>query len=124
MSATLATGTASSGAGTTGLANVALSLLLVVGLIVALAWLVARLRGVSMPGQPGPLRVAAATSLGLKERLLLVEAAGEWLLLAVTPGGVNLLHRYAQKPEGLAAPVAGAPFAQLLERLRKPGGAP
>ena len=121
MSAAVTTGSAASGAGAASIASVALSLLLVLGLIVALAWLVARMRGLQAGGIGGPLRVAAATSLGLKDRLLLVDAAGEWLLLAVTPGGVQLLHRYAAKPEGISVAASAPGFAALLQRLRKPG---
>jgi flagellar biogenesis protein FliO len=36
----------------------------------------------------GPLKVLAALPLGPKERLVLVEARGEELLIAVSPAGV------------------------------------
>jgi len=121
MPATLATGGAAATSGTTGLASVAMSLLLVIGLIIFLGWLVSRMRGLNAGGSHGPLKVAAAVSLGMKERLVLVEAAGAWLLLAVTPGNVRLLHRYEQRPEGLVASAAPVGFAALLDRLKRPG---
>lgn len=124
MSATLATGGATAASGTTALASVVMSLLLVIGLIVLLGWLVSRVRGMHAGGGHGPLKIAAAISLGMKERVVLVEAAGEWLLVAVTPGNVRLLHRYAQRPDGLAEHAAPAGFAALLERLKRPGAAP
>ena len=125
MDASLATGGAVVSPGTTSLASVALSLLLVLGLIVALGWLVARLRGIGPgAGGNGPLRVAATASLGIKERLVLVDAAGAWLLLGVTPGKVRVLHRYAQRPEGITEGAATPAFASLLARLKKPGATP
>jgi flagellar protein FliO/FliZ len=124
MSNTLATGNATAASGMGSLASVALSLALVVGLVVLLGWLLARVRGLGPGGAQGPLRVAASLALGLKERVVLVEAAGAWVLLAITPGHVRLLHTYASRPEGIdAAPVA-AGFGAVLERLRRPGSPP
>jgi flagellar protein FliO/FliZ len=124
MSNTLATGNAAASSGMASLASVALSLALVVGLVVLLGWLLARVRGLGPGGGQGPLRVAASLPLGLKERVLLVEAAGAWLLVAVTPGKVRLLHTYASRPEGLDVAPAPAGFGAVLDRLRRPGGTP
>lgn len=124
MSNTLATGNAATASGMGSLASVALSLALVVGLVVLLGWLLARVRGLGPGGIQGPLRVAASLALGLKERVVLVEAAGAWVLLAITPGKVRLLHTYATRPEGLDAQPAPAGFGAVLERLKKSGGAP
>jgi flagellar protein FliO/FliZ len=120
MDANLAAGGAVAPTGTAGLASVMLSLLLVIGL----AWLVSRLRGMATGGAAGPLRVAAAASLGMKERLVLVDAAGAWLLLSVAPGRIEVLHRYAQRPEGLDVEAAPPGFAALLSRMKKGGSAP
>lgn len=122
MEGSLATGGAVASTGTTGLGGVLLSLLLVLALIVGLAWLVARLRGFTGAATSGPLRTAASAAVGLKERIVLVDAAGAWLLLSVTPGRVEVLHRYAERPEGLEADSAPPGFAAVLARLRKPGG--
>lgn len=124
MDANLAAGGAVAPTGTAGLASVMLSLLLVIGLMIGLAWLVSRLRGMATGGAAGPLRVAAAASLGMKERLVLVDAAGAWLLLSVAPGRIEVLHRYAQRPEGLDVEAAPPGFAALLSRMKKGGGAP
>jgi flagellar protein FliO/FliZ len=69
------------------LSAVIMSLALVIAFIFAAAWAVRRMPfGVGRGN--GPLKVMAALSLGPKERLLLVEARGEEILLAVSPAGV------------------------------------
>jgi flagellar protein FliO/FliZ len=71
----------------TDLSSVILSLALVVGFIFAAAWVVRRTPfGVGRGN--GPLKVLAALPLGPRERLLLVAARGEELLIAVSPAGV------------------------------------
>jgi flagellar protein FliO/FliZ len=69
------------------LSGVILSLLLVVGFIFAAAWVVRRMPLGFSRGN-GPLKVLAALPLGPKERLVLVEARGEEILIAVSPAGV------------------------------------
>jgi flagellar protein FliO/FliZ len=69
------------------LSGVILSLVLVIGFIFAAAWVVRRMP-MGLGKSNGPLKVLAALPLGPKERLVLVEARGEELLIAVSPAGV------------------------------------
>jgi len=69
------------------LTGVVLSLALVVGFIFAAAWVVRRMP-LGLGRANGPLKVLAALPLGPKERLVLVEARGEEILIAVSPAGV------------------------------------
>jgi flagellar protein FliO/FliZ len=69
------------------LSGVVLSLALVIGFIFAAAWVVRRMP-MGLGKANGPLKVLAALPLGPKERLVLVEARGEELLIAVSPAGV------------------------------------
>ena len=73
--------------GMADLSGVILSLVLVIGFIFAAAW-VARRMPLKFTRAPGPLKVLAALPLGPKERLVLVEARGEEILIAVSPAGV------------------------------------
>ncbi len=73
--------------GMADLSGVVLSLVLVVGFIFAAAWVVRRMP-LGMGRGNGPLKVLAALPLGPRERLVLVEARGEELLIAVSPAGV------------------------------------
>jgi flagellar protein FliO/FliZ len=66
--------------GMADLSGVVLSLVLV-------AWVVRRMP-LGMGRSNGPLKVLAALPLGPRERLVLVEARGEELLIAVSPAGV------------------------------------
>jgi flagellar protein FliO/FliZ len=112
QSATAAVGSTAGAAG-----SVLLSLLLVLGLILGLAWLVSRLRGAGLQATSGAaLRAHAQLALGLKERVVLIEAGGAWLLLGVAPGRVELLHRYESAPELPAAPIATG-FETVLRQV-------
>jgi flagellar protein FliO/FliZ len=65
-----------------------LSLALVVGFIFAAAFVAKRMPFTLGGRGAGPLKVLAALPLGPKERLVLVQARGEELLIAVSPAGV------------------------------------
>jgi flagellar protein FliO/FliZ len=67
--------------------SVVLSLVLVVGFILAAAWVVRRMPLGARRGN-GTLKVLAALPLGPRERLLLVAARDTEILIAVSPAGV------------------------------------
>jgi flagellar protein FliO/FliZ len=70
------------------LSNVVMSLALVVAFIFGAAYVVRRTPFGAGMRRGDALKVVAALPLGPKERLLLVEARGEELLIAVSPAGV------------------------------------
>jgi len=96
------------------LGSATLNLLLVLALIFALAWVLRRIKGRGGQGH-GPLRIKSTLALTMKERLVLVDAAGEHLLLGVSPSGITCLHRYATPPAD-TVPDAEFSFASLLRR--------
>jgi flagellar protein FliO/FliZ len=73
------------------LAQVTLSLLLVLAAVFAAAWLVRRLRGFGRPGN-GAIEVIADLPLSAKERAVLVRVGNQQLLLGVAPGRVSTLY--------------------------------
>ncbi|WP_341939246.1 flagellar biosynthetic protein FliO [Marinimicrobium sp. C2-29] len=73
------------------LLNVALSLLLILALIFALAWLLRRF-GQGGFGQRGDMKIVATLPLGTRERLLVVDVGGQQLLLGATPQQIRTLH--------------------------------
>jgi flagellar protein FliO/FliZ len=94
--------------GMADLSGVLLSLVLVVGFIFAAAWVVRRMP-LGIGRGNGPLKVLAALPLGPRERLVLVEARGEELLIAVSPAGVfNVGAPHGRVPHG-AKPAAAEP---------------
>lgn len=66
-------------------------LLLVLAVIAAVAWLLKRFA--LNPGTAtGTIKVIAGTAVGQRERVVLVEISGTWLVLGVAPGQVRTLH--------------------------------
>lgn len=79
-----ASGTASS------MLTVLLSLALILGGFVAVAWFARRyLPGM---GAQGAVKVVGTTAVGARERVVVVEVDNTWLLLGVGGGNVRLLH--------------------------------
>lgn len=76
--------------------SVFLSLFLILGGFVLVAWLVRRY----MPGvgKQGVVKVVGATMVGPRERVVVVEVENTWLLLGVGAGQVRLLDKL-NKPE-------------------------
>lgn len=70
--------------------TVLLSLALILGGFVTLAWLARRyLPGM---GAQGAVKVVGTTAVGPRERVVVVEVDDTWLLLGVGGGNVRLLH--------------------------------
>jgi flagellar protein FliO/FliZ len=84
----VATAQAAPGVEVADLSTMIVSLALVVGFIFVAAFVVKRMPFTIGGRGAGPLKVLAALPLGPKERLVLVQARGEELLIAVSPAGV------------------------------------
>jgi len=70
--------------------TVLLSLALILGGFVALAWFARRyLPGM---GAQGVVKVVGTTTVGARERVVVIEVDNTWLLLGVGGGNVRLLH--------------------------------
>ena len=95
------------------LAQVTLSLLLVLAAVFAAAWLVRRLKTFGKFGS-GPIEIVADVSLGAKERAVLVQVGGKQLLLGVAPGRVSTLHV-------LDEPIAADQLKARAPALAQPG---
>lgn len=92
-----------------------LALLLVVGVILALAWLAKRMPGLGAVGGGNPaLKIVGSLALGPRERVVVVDVGGTQLLLSTGPHGTRALHTLEQP---LPVPAnAPSPFAQVLAR--------
>lgn len=75
--------------------NILWGVLFLLALVVAAWWLIRRSGGLQLHGGRG-MKVIAAMPVGTRERVVLIEIAGEQWLLGVAPGSVNLLHRFEQ----------------------------
>lgn len=74
--------------------TVAASLCVVVAAIFGCAWLAKRFGGVARLTTQR-IRTVAATSVGTRERVVLIEVNGVQLLLGVAPGSVRAIHQFA-----------------------------
>ncbi|MBX7101602.1 MAG: flagellar biosynthetic protein FliO, partial [Myxococcaceae bacterium] len=106
----------------------------VLGLVIAVIYLtlnhgLRRLMGISAPGRsPGVLQVVDQVSLDQKQRLYVVRAAGEYLLVGGADGGLSLLSKLdTAKVDELRAAKPAAPavtLSPLLQKLLGKRGAP
>jgi len=101
------------GPGIGDLLQMALSLVLVIGFILALTWLLGRLRGAARLSS-GSLRVLAEVAVGPKERVVLVKVGESQALVGVGASGIVSLGL-------LGAPVkieAAEPQGNFADRLK------
>ena len=82
-------------------------LVLVVAVIYGLAWLLKRVQG-AQGGGLSALKVRAGLSVGPREKVLLVQAAQTYMLVAVAPGNVRTLHVFPEAPQLGEVPTAHA----------------
>lgn len=92
--------------------QVFIGLVFVLGLIVATGWVTRRF-GLARSGNGALLQIVSSTSVGTRERVVVVEVGDAWLVVGVAPGSVNALMTL---PKG-QAPAAGAPPASGLGAL-------
>ena len=73
--------------------NLGVSMLIVIGVVIALGWLYSRLR-ISGGAGSDVINVVASRGLGPKERLLLVEVGDKQLLVGITAASVQTLYTF------------------------------
>lgn len=71
--------------------NMLFGLALVIGVILAMAWLVRRMGGFQMAGTQ-QIRLLGGMSLGPREKVVLIQVENKRLILGVAQGQVNTLH--------------------------------
>lgn len=95
-------------------------LLVVLGIIFAMAWLIRRMGHVQVRMQ-GVLKVLGGISIGQRERIVLVQVGEQQLLIGVAPGQIRTLHVLNKPVAGDAAPnqFSGQSFAERLQAMMK-----
>jgi flagellar protein FliO/FliZ len=92
---------------------------LVIALIPLALWLLKR-TPVGGAAAQGVMRVVAMLPISTNQRILALEvgsgAQRQWLLLGISPAGIQTLHTMAPQADAPAAGPGTAPFAQLLSR--------
>ena len=111
-----------------GVMQAGFGLAVVIGLIFLFAW-VARRFGLQPSGSSRVLKVVSSAMVGQRERVVVVEIGGSWLVLGVAAGQVRALHTMpAEKLTDVQTPsinsFSGGAFSQKLiesiSRLSKP----
>ena len=104
-----------------------LQMLFGLGVVLLVMWACAKLLkryGSGHAATPGALRVLGGVAVGQRERVVMVEVGGTWVIVGVAPGRVNALHVMDKLPDSAipAATANGAGFAGVLSRFaqRKP----
>ena len=98
------------------LVQLMLGLLVVVGLIFALAWLLRRVQQIGPRGSQA-IKLVSSQILGPRDRLLLVQVGGEQILLGISAGRITPLH-VLKEPVPISDGEPATPeFAQRLMEL-------
>jgi flagellar protein FliO/FliZ len=92
-----------------GLLRVCFSLGVVIALILGAGWILRRLQGGAVRSG-GNLRALESIAIGMKERVVLVQAGEKQLLIGVAPGNVRTLHVF-DAPIAATTQVAPSPAA-------------
>ena len=97
---------------------------LILALIPAALWLLKRTPMGGAASGSAPMRLVGALPLAPNQRLVTVEVGQgddrRWLVLGVSPAGIQTLHQMPPQAELPAATSGGSPFGQLL-RHQRPG---
>ncbi|PUA29684.1 MAG: flagellar biosynthetic protein FliO [Cellvibrio sp. 79] len=102
------------------LLNVTLGLMLIIGLIFGLSWFVKRFSQGSFSGN-SHLKIVATMPLGTRERIVLIDAGGQQLLLGITPTHINTLHTFDIPIAANQADVNTSDFGRkLMAILQRP----
>ncbi|WP_108124458.1 flagellar biosynthetic protein FliO [Saccharospirillum mangrovi] len=94
-----------------------LTLIFIVGLIFACGWLVRRMAG-GTSFNNRHIKVLSVMPLGTREKLMVVKAFDDYLLLGVTTNNINTLHRFDEPPDLTETPLT-SPFADRMKGLLK-----
>ena len=101
------------------LVQIIFSLLLVLAAIVLVAWLLKRMN-MAQQGSGNLLKVLGTTSIGQRERIVLVEIKDTWLVVGVGSGQIRTLHTLdrpediAQQSDAHSPPAEKNKFAAIL----------
>ncbi len=101
--------------------QVVVGLAAVLALVIAAAWLLKRFSSLGGTSS-GLIRIVGGAAVGQRERIVLVEVGGTWLLVGVAPGQVRTLHTMprsesAVTPEAAAPAPADTAFSTWLRRI-------
>ena len=80
-------------------------------------WLLRRMGGMQWPAQRAAMKVLASLPVGPRERVVLIEIAGQQWLLGVAPGQVSLLNKFDEPVVKTGATGGSDEFASRLRQV-------
>ncbi|POT59450.1 flagellar type III secretion system protein FliO [Citrobacter amalonaticus] len=99
------------------------ALLGIIILILAAAWIIKRLGFAPKNASTRGLKVSASTSLGPRERVVIVDVEDARLVLGVTTAQINVLHILPPAPaEAEPLPPSPGDFQSIMKNLLKRSG--
>jgi flagellar protein FliO/FliZ len=103
-----------------------LGLIAVLALMAGVAWMMRRF-GVVKPSNRSVAKVVGGVSVGSRERVMVVEVAGQWIVVGVAPGRVSALAQFPKQEDAeLATDQTTAPtnFSEWLKQTvqKRDGG--
>ncbi|MFZ6799854.1 flagellar biosynthetic protein FliO [Undibacterium sp. Di24W] len=93
---------------TTGLLQIFLALVAVIGLMLLIAWLFKRIGPINSMNKV-PMKVVGGLSIGNRERIMVVEVGDQWLVLGVTAQQINTLSSMPKQEIATADPAHANP---------------
>ncbi len=103
--------------GAGGMLKMTLSLLLVLGAILATAWFLKRMN-VAQQGRGNMLKILGSVAVGQRERIVLVEIKETWLLVGVGPGQIRTLHTMPRDDTVSSMPASDNQFDKVLSMFK------
>ena len=97
-----------------------LSLLVVLGILVGLAWLLKRYGPKTVTGGAN-VKLVGALSVGTRERILVVEVGEQWIVVGASPGRMNALATMPRQEadDNPPAPAHALPSANFAEWFKQ-----
>lgn len=96
-------------------------LVLVVGLVFFLAWLVKKTQLVQSSNS-GLIKIVSAISVGQRERIALIQVGDEQILVGLTPGRIDKIHKLEKAISAESAPsAASSSFQRKFQQLMNKG---
>ena len=102
------------------LVSLGLGLLAVIAIIYGCAWLIRRMTGMNN----NAIKVVSVMALGARERIAVVDVAGQQLLLGITPGTIRTLHVFDEPVVSVGGRAPSGEFARKLQSLMNKTQAP